>query len=218
MADFSKIPRHERMALKRVKLKLSPSYIAKYIGISRVTYINWEKGEVTDISWQKLNKLAEVLLTTSEWLEHGTAIESYVFNDENGDIQKSFNGVHVIKSPSIPIFTIDGDADEKPTAHVDMPAKAGNVYALKVLTENKLCRAHVGDALILDANAPLIPGDEIYIKFIKNEAVICVYNYQDDKAIHCFTESGKVIFEKNEITSTTPIIAVARNSQIKNKK
>jgi DNA-binding XRE family transcriptional regulator len=218
MTDFSKMTRQERMKLRRNKLKLSPSYIAKCIGVSRVTYTNWEDGRVLEISWPKFVKLSETLLTTPQWLEYGQTNEQYIFNDSDGNITRSLEGVHVVKNTSIPVFSLDDktiDIHELTDEYVDMPAKAGNIFAIKLDKDNNLCRAHMGDAVIVDQQAELISGEEVYITFENAPAQICIFNTKRNNEISCLTEGGKAIFKEDEVIAIYPVIAIARNSNIK---
>jgi DNA-binding XRE family transcriptional regulator len=218
MADFSKMTRQQRMKYRRNKLKLSPSYIAQCINVSRVTYTNWEDGRVDEISWPKFMKLAETLLTTPQWLEYGHATEQYIFNDHDGNISRTLQGQHIIKNTSIPVFTLEDkniDVLQQTAEYVDMPAKAGIVFAIKLLANNSLCRAHIGDAIIVDAQADLINGEEIYLTFKEAPPQICVFNTKREGQLHCLTEDGKIIFSLDEVDQVYPVIAIARNNSIK---
>jgi DNA-binding XRE family transcriptional regulator len=222
MIDYSKLTRGERIKLRRDACKLSPGYIAKFIGVSRVTYLYWEDGKVNDIAWPKFEKLAEVLLTTTHWLEYGKANELYVCNDIDGEITQSLEGVHIIKSNSIPVLgTLDKLIDKsKHTEVVDLPAKNSEIFALRLPKASSMCRAHAGDAIILDPNCELLPGEEVFLRFIKDKTpgVLCTFNYQKDGQVHCTTEEGKAIFDCADIYRIYAVIAVARNGHIKNKR
>lgn len=218
MIELSNMTRDERIKYRRNKLKLSPSYVAKCVGVSRVTYINWEEGKVTDIAWPKFNRLADVLLTTPDWLEYGAAIEKYVHNGADGEITKALSGIHIIKSTSIPVYHV-GDAgidlSKETNEYVDMPAKSSSIFALKIGLDNVICRAHAGDALILDGNTEPVPGEEVYIEFLNGSSNIYVFNYKRDGQVNCSNNQNKVIFEEKEIKKMVAIVAVARNSYIK---
>jgi len=218
MKDFENMSRDQRIKYRRMQLKLSPSYVAKYVGVSRVAYVYWEDGAVNDISWNKYSKLAEVLLTTPQWLEHGKSNEMYICNDANGDITKNLSGVHIVKSNSIPILGDVGkkikDAN-KSSEYVDMPAKNGSMLALRLKKDSEICRAHIGDALILDPDAEKLPGEEVYVTFKNGDAIVCSFNYLNDNELNCTTEDGKEIYQAQDIDSIYPVIAVARNGYIK---
>lgn len=220
MIDFPRMSRGERIKHRRFKLKLSPAYIAKYVGVSRIGYLNWEEGRVEDISWPKFMKLADVLLTTPHWLEYGKTHESYIFNDAEGDITSSLQGVHIIKSTGIPVRGTIGaiSEDGKHTEVVDMPAKSTEILALRVDVDLPIYRAHTGDALILDPNSEMMPGEEIYLHFKKKPGVICTFNYKKDGQINCSTDSGKVIFEESEVDKIYAVVGVARNGSIKKRR
>ena len=218
MPNFLTMTRQERIKHKRNKLKLSPSYIAKIIGVSRVTYTNWEDGRVIDIAWPKFNKLAEILTTTPEWLEYGLPNDKYLYNDTGGNITRSTEGIHVIKNASIPIFDSSEkniDSHSLTPEYIDMPAKSRNVLSIKINSENTLCKANMGDAIIIDESAECIPGEEIYIIFKNSPSVICIYHQKKDNKLTCSNEAGKVIFDMTDIQALYPVIAVARNGIIK---
>ena len=57
----------ERIKSQRKNLKLTQGDIAKKIGISRVSYTQWELGE-TNPKGENLLKLAAALHCTADWL------------------------------------------------------------------------------------------------------------------------------------------------------
>ena len=218
MKNFAEMSRGERIYHRRTSLKLSPAYVGKCVGVTRVSVLNWEEDDVNDIAWPKFEKLAEVLLTTPDWLEHGRAAESYISNSADGEIIKCLSGTHVLKSESIPIKAIseNGIDDNSSTGeYVDMPAKSGGIFAIKLEFDNGLCRAYAGDAIILDEGAESVPGEEVCIEFSNGKSGIYVFNYLRDGQINCSDEKGKVIFNETDVKRMIPIVAVARNSYVK---
>lgn len=219
MTDFTEMTRAERMKHRRSKLKLSPSYIGQYIGVTRVAYLQWEGGKVKDIAWDKFNKLAEVLLTTPQWLEYGISCETYVANDSEGNIKESLSGSHIVKSSSIPAYQLndDGILSSNSDVIVDMPAKTPDIYAIQVKHDEPDLRSHAGDALIIDANADLVPGEEVFVRLKSGQCSFPVFNYQKDNEVNLTQSSGKVIYKLDDIDEMSPIVGIARNSYVKKK-
>ena len=213
--DFSEMTRAERIQHRRNTLKLSPQYISRYIGVNRVTFLKWEKGEVEDIAWPKFIKLAEVLLTTPHWLEYGAEHEEYTYNDSAGDIKNTLTGKHIIKGPAIPVFSIEsGNIKPKNGFYVDMPAKSCNVYAVQLKDVSEEMKAQAGDALIIDKEAELTPGEEVLIT-TEGESQFYVFNYERDGEINLTGHAGRKILNKNDIAEISAVVAVARNSYVK---
>ena len=115
---FSRMSRGERLKYKRTRLGISPSYVAAQIGVTRPTYTFWEQDKIKDISYRLVVKLADVLLTTPNWIETGQPGTQFYSNDENGNrinetlsqkiesehILKIFSGTTAFSSPAPTLF------------------------------------------------------------------------------------------------------------------
>jgi len=60
----------ERIKARRKDLKMTQGDVAKRIGISRVSYTQWELGE-TNPNGENLLKVAQVLSCTPDWIVSG---------------------------------------------------------------------------------------------------------------------------------------------------
>lgn len=57
-----------RMKKRRKELGISADDIANYIGVDRTTYYRYERGAISKVSTEVLQKVAEYLHTTPTWL------------------------------------------------------------------------------------------------------------------------------------------------------
>lgn len=73
----------ERIRSRRKDLKMTQGDVAKKIGISRVSYTQWELGE-TNPNGENLLKVAQVLNCTPDWIVSGTGNPSDIHSDIDG--------------------------------------------------------------------------------------------------------------------------------------
>ena len=213
--NFSEMTRGQRIKLRRNTLKISPQYISRYIDINRVTYLNWEKDEVGDISWPKFMRLSEVLMTTPYWLEYGKEHEEYTYNDQKGDIKNAVAGQYITKSSTMPLYSIvDNKLKLKDGFYIDMPAKSMNVYAIQLDDHYPHIKAHTGDALIIDKSAKLTPGEEILIR-THSSIGIYIFNYHEEDKYNITDGVDRKIVNKDDVIEASAIVGVARNGYVK---
>lgn len=68
----------DRMKKRRKELGISADDVAEYIGVDRTTYYRYERGAISKVSADVLQKIAGFLRTTPTWLM-GMEDETYPF-------------------------------------------------------------------------------------------------------------------------------------------
>lgn len=213
---FSRMSRGERLKYKRTRLGISPSYVAAQIGVTRPTYTFWEQDKIKDISYRLVVKLADVLLTTPNWIETGQPGTQFYSNDENGNrINETLS--QKIESEHIEIKGMVGKSvamDLKSEFSVNLPAASKAIYAVSLAENSAICAANTGDALIVDSDKEIVPGEEVLVIFKGLPCEVAIFGMSDNGKLHCRNESGKQIYDYNSLTAVHPIVAVARHSYL----
>lgn len=216
--------RGQRIQFRRDRLGLSKGYVYKRVGISHVTFLNWENDSVKELSWVTEEKLAEVLLTTPVWLETGRADERYQCTNSNGDLTKELKGVHVVKNESIPIIGNDADgvknidkgfSERHKGDYINLPAKDANMFGVRIFNNDTIPGAQAGDAVVVDPNAEKRAGDEVLT--IDNDGLITVgvFNYINDNELGITYITGKKLLNPKDFTHILSVVAIIRSGQIK---
>lgn len=217
--------RGERIQFRRNRLGLSKGYVYKRIGVSHVTFLNWETDEVKELTWVNFEKLAEVLLTTPAWLETGKTDERYQCTNATGDLTKELTGIHIVKNESIPILGDDasgvkniekGFSDKSGKCdYIDLPAKNARMFGVRIFNNDTIPGAQAGDAIIIDPNAEKQPGDEILTIDKDGLITVGIFNYIRDNEIAITYSSGKKLLNEQDFIYTFPVAAIVRSGKIK---
>ncbi len=210
---FANMTRGQRLKYKRQRLGISPSYVAAQIGVTRPTYLFWEQDKIKDISYRLIISLADVFLTTPLWIETGHAGTQVYSNDAKGnrtaDAVPTFESVYIdIKGKVGESIAMDFESDMA----VDFPAMSKSVYAVTLPKNLSICAANTGDALIIDADKGIVPGEEVLVIFQNRPCEIAIFGMSEDEKLQCRNEDGKQIYDYKALSAVHPVVAVARHS------
>jgi transcriptional regulator with XRE-family HTH domain len=183
-------PNHERATLikeSREKLGLKPEKLAKLVGVSRITILNWEKG--MQPKSDHLQKLSRALRLTMGQLQ-GEEEKTLGISQKNG-IEDW------VKSGNIPKFSKSNEITEWLCNHA-LPAQytVVNMPAIKEKYSEDLFAFEVVGSAMVNRNNPqesIFPGETAYIdrKIIYSDGDLVLVEFgPDDLRVRQYREDG----------------------------
>lgn len=162
----------DRIHQLRKEKDFTLEYIGKVVGVAKSTVRKWENGDITSIRSDKIQKLADVLGTTIEYLLDGVTGNILYKNIEPMPQTRAVPVVGKIACGT-PIFARE---NVEGYAEVDMRVKAD--FALRCVGDSMI-NAHIFDGdLVFIKSQPDVDNGEIAAVVIEDEATLKrVYKY-----------------------------------------
>lgn len=164
----------DRISNRRKELGLTLEDIAKSVGVSRVTVLRWENGEIENMRTDKIQSLCKALSVTPAYLMGWT-------DDPTKTVSDSISPVTVIPFEEIGTISAgyNGTATESPTGKiVDIPASMLNghskndFFVLRVSGESMYPRLLEGDSILCLRTESVDDGDYAVVLYNGDDATV----------------------------------------------
>lgn len=142
---------------KRNKRKVTQSDVAKYLGVTPQAVQKWENGNGAPRKGIHLQKLAEFLETTPQYI---------LFGDEE---TSSFGKVPLLDELQIQQETQEGSVEPKTfKAYFPKQAHSEKSFVYKLKGDAMLPELREGDYILIDPELDPIPGKVVLVKYLDN--------------------------------------------------
>lgn len=172
----------DRISNRRKELGLTLEDIAKSVGVSRVTVLRWESGEIGNMRTDKIQRLCKALSVTPAYLMGWT-------DDPTKSVSNSISPVTVIPFEEVGSISAgyNGTATESPTGRiVDIPASMLNghskndFFVLRVSGDSMYPRLLEGDSILCLRTESVDNGDYAVVLYNGDDATVKrLYKFYD---------------------------------------